>query len=151
MPHPAIFFLSEVEGPVINDFDELFQKGSAGKDLAVLEAFVIFEQGLMDENSPVRRGFESVEGVVGTRGYPDALGFVGKIIQRSSFDDSTAGKQNYELRPLWMLVPRGPFPFAQGHVERIEKNIFVDEVFIPVARIPRVFAQFLHKIAACFC
>jgi hypothetical protein len=105
----------------------------------------------MDEDSPVRRGLKSVEGVVGTRGYPDALRLVGKIIQRSSFDDSTAGKQNYELRPFWMLVPRRPFSFTQGHVERIEKNIFIDEVFIPVSRIPIVFAQFLHKIAACSC
>ena len=78
--------------------------------------------------------------MAGTRGDPDALGFVGKEIQLRGLNNGTARKQDHKLSPRGMLVPRGPVPFVQSSVEREQKFFLGEKVFVPVTRIPILLA-----------
>jgi hypothetical protein len=124
----------------LDNLDEFFEECRAGKHLAGVEAFVTLKKGFVDKDGPVGNGLRRVEGVAGTRGNPDALGFVGKEVQLRGLDNGAARKQDHKLRPRGMLVPRGPVPFVQSSVEREQKFILVEKVFVPVTRIPILLA-----------
>ena len=133
----------------LDNLDEFFEERCAGEHLAGVEAFIPLEQGFMDKDGPVGNVFKRIEGMAGSRRDPDALGFVGKEVQVFGLDNGTARKQYHELSPGGMLVPRGPVPFVQSHVEGEQKFLLGEEVFVPVTGIPILLAQFLHKIDAC--
>lgn len=93
----------------------------------------------MNENCALYACFQRVEIVPGTGRDPDELSVVGEIVSFGSFDDSTSGLKDNELRPRWMLMARSPIAFRHGAIEREEKIIFIDKIFILIGR-PVVFA-----------
>ena len=137
--HAMVFFLGEIKRPVVYGENKFSEKRSADNDMAGVEAFIILEKRLMNENSPFHPCFKRVEIMSSAGRNPDELSVVGKIVSFRSFDDGTSRLKDNEFRPRRMLMARSPITFRHGAIEWIEKIIFIDKIFILIRR-PVVFA-----------
>ena len=131
--------------PVVDGEHELPQKGRDEDGMHGVEARIAFENAFIDKDRAVVAFFQKIKLMGQPRRDPHALPVVGKKGACGGFKDAVSFGKEGELAPGGMVVPGRPQPCGKGHVEREEEVGLVDESRLPVARIPVVFPELVHR------